>query len=201
MGGVVAHSPPNRPSSRANEFHLSSQQDLAEMIAAGQSSLAGGSHLATMGISILDTYNPERCAAVGAPHKSNGTWVCPTLVISRAMALAGDPSLSIDPNIRYLPRSVRVSWEPQNNYLFQIAGVNLAYTKRQFQDDMVTVSALKQASPSSLARIRRVHSSLPASVLQTNWNFMSRPASLPRRPSAPPPTIPRSSLAAEKTSA
>ena len=61
------------------------------------------------------------------------------------MALAGDPSLSNDPNIRYLPRDVRVSWQPQNNYLFKIATANPVYVKRQFEHDLVTVSALKQA--------------------------------------------------------
>lgn len=101
--------------SQAKKYHLNSQQDLAEMIAAGKSSLAGGSHLAAVGTSILDTYSPERCAAVGARLKSNGTWVCPTLVIFRTMALVGDLGVSNDPNIRYLPRSIRVSWEPQNN--------------------------------------------------------------------------------------
>jgi imidazolonepropionase-like amidohydrolase len=138
-------------SSRADDFHLRSQQDLAEMIAAGKSSLAGGSHLAAMGISILDTYSPERCAAVGARLKSNGTWVCPTLVIFRTMALVGDPSLSNDPNIRYLPRSIRASWEPQNNYLFKIVAENPTYTKRQFQHDLVTVSVLKQAGVGIIA--------------------------------------------------
>jgi imidazolonepropionase-like amidohydrolase len=138
-------------SSRANDYHLSSQQDLAEMIAAGKSSLAGGSHLAAIGVSLLDTYSPARCAAVGARFKSNGTWVCPTLVIFRTMALAGDPSLSNDANIRYLPRDIRVAWEPQNNYLFKIAGVNPAYTKRQFQHDFVTVSALQRAGVGIIA--------------------------------------------------
>lgn len=138
-------------SSRANDYHLRSQQDLAEMIAAGKSSLAGGSHLAAIGVSLLDSYSPARCAAVGARLKSNGTWVCPTLVIFRTMALADDPSLSNDPNIRYLPRNIRVSWEPQNNYLFKIAGVNLGYVKRQFQHDFVTVSALKQAGVGIIA--------------------------------------------------
>ena len=136
---------------RANDYHLSSQQDLAEMIAAGKSSLAGGSHLAAMGLSILDTYSPERCAAVGARLKSNGTWVCPTLVIFRTMALAGDASLASDPNVRYLPRSIRVSWEPQNNYLFKIAALNPTYTKRQFEHDLVTVSVLKQAGVGIIA--------------------------------------------------
>jgi imidazolonepropionase-like amidohydrolase len=138
-------------SSRANEFHLSSQQDLAEMIAASKPSLAGGPHLAAMGVSLIDTYSPERCAAVGARLKSNGTWVCPTLVIFRTMALAGDPSLSNDPNIRYLPRDVRVSWQPQNNYLFKIATANPVYVKRQFEHDLVTVSALKQAGVDIIA--------------------------------------------------
>jgi imidazolonepropionase-like amidohydrolase len=138
-------------SSRADDFHLRSQQDLAEMTAAGKSSLAGGSHLATMGVSILDSYSPQRCAAVGARLKSNGTWVCPTLVIFRTMALIGDPSLSNGPNIRYLPRSIRVSWEPQNNYLFKIAAVNPTYTKRQFEHDLVTVSVLKQAGVGIIA--------------------------------------------------
>jgi imidazolonepropionase-like amidohydrolase len=138
-------------SSRAEDFHLRSRQDLVEMIAAGKSSLAGGSHLAAMGVSILDSYSPQRCAAVGAHLKSNGTWVCPTLVIFRTMALVGDPSLSNDPNVRYLPRSIRVSWEPENNYLFKIAALNPTYAKRQFEHDMVTVFALKQAGVGIIA--------------------------------------------------
>jgi len=138
-------------SSRADDFHLRSQQDLVEMIAAGKSSLAGGSHLATMGVSILDSYSPQRCAAVGARLKSNGTWVCPTLVIYRTMALAGEPRPFNDPNIRYLPPNVRSSWDPQNNYLFKIAEANPAYAKSQFQQSLVLVSALKQAGTGIIA--------------------------------------------------
>ena len=138
-------------SSSADDFHLRSQQDLAEMIAAGKSSLAGGSHLATMGVSIIDTYSPQRCADVGARLKSNGTWICPTLVIFRTMALASDPSPFHDPNVRFLPPSVRVSWDPQNNYLFKIANVNPAYTKRQFQRYLVLVSSLHKAGVGIIA--------------------------------------------------
>jgi imidazolonepropionase-like amidohydrolase len=55
----------------------------------------------------LDTYTPERRAALFAKFVRNGTWYCPTLFEYRNFAFESDPSVLHDPREKYLARSAR----------------------------------------------------------------------------------------------
>jgi imidazolonepropionase-like amidohydrolase len=138
-------------SNHAEELHRLAAEDLAEMIASGKPSLAGGSHLAASGLSPLDSYNAEKCAAVFARFKKNETWVCPTLVLFRTMAMADDPSLVNDERLKYMPRQLRESWDPKTNYLFKMAAMNRSYVKKQYQFDLDLVAALDKTGVGLIA--------------------------------------------------
>jgi imidazolonepropionase-like amidohydrolase len=138
-------------SNHADELHKLAAEDLAEMIASGKPSLAGGSHVAASGLSVLDSYSAEKCAVVFARFKKNSTWVCPTLALFRTMAMADDPSLVNDDRVKYMPRQLRESWDPKTNYLFTMAAMNRSYIKKQYQYDLDLVAALDKADVGIIA--------------------------------------------------
>lgn len=142
---------PDSCSTHADQLHKLTREDLAEMIASGNPSLAGGPHVAASGLSVLDSYSPENCAAVFARFKKNGTWVCPTLATFRIMAMAADPSLLNDARLKYMPRQVRASWDPKTNYIFKMAAMSPAYAKEQYQYDLRLVAALDRAGVGIIA--------------------------------------------------
>ena len=55
----------------------------------------------------LDTYTPERRAALFAEFVRNGTWYCPTLLEYHHFAFETDSSVLDDPRNRYLARAAR----------------------------------------------------------------------------------------------
>jgi hypothetical protein len=48
----------------------------------------------------LDTYDAEKAAALFERFRKNGTWQCPTFVIKRTLAFAGDPLITGDARLK-----------------------------------------------------------------------------------------------------
>ena len=144
---------PEPCSSHSEELHKLAREDLAEMLASGKPNLGGGPHLAASGLSPLDSYSysAEKCAAVFAGFKKNGTWVCPTLTLFRTMAMADDPSLVNAERVKYMPRQLRQSWNPKTDYLFRMAAMNRAYVRKQYQFDLELVAGLDKAGVGIIA--------------------------------------------------
>jgi len=138
-------------SSRAEELHKMANEDLADMIAMGKPDLTGGPRYHAAGHLLLDSYSAEKCAAVFAHLKKNATWICPTLVLFRTMALVDDPSLLKDPRAKYMPRQVRESWDPKTNFLLKMGASNVAYAKEQFRRDLEIVAGLDHAGVGIIA--------------------------------------------------
>jgi len=138
-------------SSRAEELHKMANEDLADMIAMGKPDLTGGPRYHAAGHLLLDSYSAQKCAAVFAHLKKNATWICPTLVLFRTMALVDDPSLLKDPRAKYMPRQVRESWDPKTNFLLKMGASNVAYAKEQFRRDLEIVAGLDHAGVGIIA--------------------------------------------------
>jgi imidazolonepropionase-like amidohydrolase len=138
-------------SSRAEELHKMAKEDLADMIATGRPDLTGGPRYHAAGHLLLDSYSAEECAAVFAHLKKNATWICPTLVLFRTMALVDDPSLLKDPRAKYMPRQVRESWDPKTNFLLKMGASDVAYVKEQFRRDLEIVAGLDHAGVGIIA--------------------------------------------------
>jgi len=63
-----------------------------------------------------DTYNDKKAAAVFSHLVKDGTWVCPTFAVIRAMAYADDPNLTANPRLKYIPPFTRnFGWNPKLN--------------------------------------------------------------------------------------
>jgi len=61
---------------------------------------------------LLQTYDDEKATALFARFAENGTWHCPTLTVLRNIAFMPDPTIVEDPNLKYMPPSVRGMWDP-----------------------------------------------------------------------------------------
>ncbi|MGH8460641.1 MAG: amidohydrolase family protein [Stenotrophobium sp.] len=63
---------------------------------------------------VLDSYSPQKAAALFALFARNGTWQVPTLIQRRAF---GEPDYGIvnDPRLKYIEKSQRWRWNPVND--------------------------------------------------------------------------------------
>jgi imidazolonepropionase-like amidohydrolase len=62
---------------------------------------------------LVATYDPEKARALYARIAENGTWQCPTLTVLRNIALIPDEAIVDDPNLKYMPPTVRSMWDPK----------------------------------------------------------------------------------------
>src|SRR5208283_905383 len=65
---------------------------------------------------LRDTFDPIKAAAVYAQLARSRTWQTPTLTVLRAMANLDDPKFTSDARLRYMPHSIRESWNPENDF-------------------------------------------------------------------------------------
>jgi imidazolonepropionase-like amidohydrolase len=64
---------------------------------------------------VLATYDKDKAAALFGAFVKNDTWQCPTLVVLRAFANLDDPAFTRDPRLKYMPRTIRDSWNPASD--------------------------------------------------------------------------------------
>ena len=64
----------------------------------------------------LDSYSPEKAAALFARFAANGTWQAPTLVVHRTGAFLDDSNFTNDPRLKYVRRDIRESWKNQDDF-------------------------------------------------------------------------------------
>ena len=64
----------------------------------------------------LETFSMEKANTFFARLKQNQTWQCPTFTVLRSSAFANDPNFRRDPRLKYMPRQLRASWDPANNF-------------------------------------------------------------------------------------
>lgn len=63
---------------------------------------------------VLKTFNPERFDSLCTVLAQSRMWICPTLVINRAMGLLNDTSFTNDSRLVFLPNYITSSWNPKN---------------------------------------------------------------------------------------
>ena len=97
----------------------------------------------------LNTYNPDRANALFTLFKNNGTWQCPTLTLLHMLGYGDDPALARDPRLRFLPPSVKASWDPAKAYGETTAEFTLA--KEEFETERQIVGVMQQSGVGILA--------------------------------------------------
>ncbi len=59
----------------------------------------------------LDSYDSQKAKRLYETFLRNGTWLCPTMTLSRGRFLIHTESISADPRLDYIPRFLRKQWE------------------------------------------------------------------------------------------
>jgi hypothetical protein len=100
---------------------------------------------------VLDSFSEARCAELYAHFVRNGTWQTPTLAQRRAFAYP-DASLAADPNRRYVPRSTRYIWDPQQDHRLQGRTTDDEdLQRRYYQLDRSLIAPMRRAGVRFLA--------------------------------------------------
>jgi imidazolonepropionase-like amidohydrolase len=135
-------------SSHSAELLQAFQSDLAEDLGAEHPAF-WGSRAKAMRQMELDTYSPEKAAAVFATFKRNGTWQVPTLTLLRTTAFANDPSFfTNDPRLKYMPPRTRAGWSTPG---IAVDYGDPAMAAKEFQKDLELVGAMQKAGIGILA--------------------------------------------------
>ncbi len=136
-------------STRSDELLKMQQEDIAEEIALGKQKF-WGTHVKQSRQMMLDTYSPEKAAALSVLLRRNGTWQCPTLTLLHMFAYGDDAAFRNDPRLKYVPVRQRADWDPA-----KIDGEHtpedFAYSRREFVKDLEVVGAMQRAGVGILA--------------------------------------------------
>lgn len=93
----------------------------------------------------LDSFGEKKAAALFARFVRNGTWMCPTLTVLRAVAFSGDDDFRNDPRIKYIPDSMKQPfWENAFGWKEHTPEFN-AQAKKLFQKQLEVVGMMNRA--------------------------------------------------------
>jgi imidazolonepropionase-like amidohydrolase len=101
---------------------------------------------------VVQTYDSRKAAALFAKFKANDTWQCPTLTVLRSIAYLDDPRHTDDERLKYMPRSIRLSWNPKTDFrLKTLTKEDYAQQKKLFDRNLELVGAMHRAGVPILA--------------------------------------------------
>lgn len=100
----------------------------------------------------METYSPEKAAALFARFAANGTWQAPTLVVHRMAAFLNDSNFTNDPRLKYVRRDMRDSWKNQDDFrLKDRPAESSARYKMLLQKRLELIMAMHRAGVKMLA--------------------------------------------------
>jgi imidazolonepropionase-like amidohydrolase len=130
-------------STHSEELLKWQQADLTEDLASVKPKF-WGTHATQSWQMMLDTYSPEKAAALSAVLKSNGTWQVPTLTLLHMFAYGDDPAFLNDARLKYVPVRTRASWDPSSVDGKRTAE-DFAHMKKEFQKDLEVVGVMQKS--------------------------------------------------------
>ena len=93
----------------------------------------------------LNSFDKNKASALFARFVKNGTWVCPTLTVLRAVAFSGEADFRNDPRIKYIPDFLKQQfWEDAYGWKEHTPEFN-AQAKRVYQKQLETVGMMNRA--------------------------------------------------------
>ncbi len=93
----------------------------------------------------LDSFDEKKATALFARFVRNGTWMCPTLTVLRALAFSGDADFRNDPRIKYIPDFLKQQfWGDAYGWKEHTPEFN-AQAKRVFQKQLEVVGLMNRA--------------------------------------------------------
>jgi imidazolonepropionase-like amidohydrolase len=101
---------------------------------------------------VLETYSSSKAKKLFAELKRNQTWQCPTLVVLRNMGRIHDGATTNDVRVKYVPRELRVSWNPSLDIRFKdTTATDFAIAHRAYRQELKLVGAMARAGVGILA--------------------------------------------------
>jgi imidazolonepropionase-like amidohydrolase len=99
----------------------------------------------------LDSFDEKKASALFARFVKNGTWMCPTLSVLRAVAFSGEADFRNDPRVKYIPDFLKNQfWEDAYGWKEHTAE-DSARAKRVFQKQLEVVGMMRRAGARFLA--------------------------------------------------
>jgi imidazolonepropionase-like amidohydrolase len=93
----------------------------------------------------LASFDEKKARALFSRFVRNGTWMCPTLSVLRAIAFSGDADFRNDPRLKYVPNFLKKQfWEDAYGWQEHTAEDN-ARAKRVFQKQLEVVGMMRRA--------------------------------------------------------
>lgn len=93
----------------------------------------------------LDSFDPKKASALFARFVRNGTWMCPTLSVLRAVALSNEAGFRTDPRMKYIPDFLKKQfWEDAYGWKEHTAEDN-ERAGRVFQKQLEVVGMMRRA--------------------------------------------------------
>ena len=101
---------------------------------------------------VLATFDGAKAAALFARFVKNGTWMCPTLTVLRAMSSLDDPAFTGDPRVKYMPKQTRDMWNPANDPRNATkTAADYAVERRLYRKQLEIVGAMNKAGVKIIA--------------------------------------------------
>jgi imidazolonepropionase-like amidohydrolase len=101
---------------------------------------------------MLETFSPEKAAALFARLKHNHTWQCPTLTVLRSSAWLDDPTFRYDPRLKYMPAHIKARWDPSSDFRFKAkTAEDFALARLVYQKQVELVGMMRRAGLEFLA--------------------------------------------------
>jgi len=136
-------------STHSDELLKGQQADLAEDLVSKKPKFWGPNAKQSRQM-MLDSYSPDKAAALFALLKRNGTWQCPTLTLLHMFGFGDNPAFLNDPRLKYMPQVIRAFWDPA-----AIDGKHtpedFAHMKKEFQKDLEVVGGMQKSGVGILA--------------------------------------------------
>jgi hypothetical protein len=94
---------------------------------------------------VYESFDPVKAAALFAHFRRNGTWQSPTLIVLRNTSNLDNASLASDPNLKYMPASVKRQWASRDDPRLRNQTPDTAAFKRTFARQQELVREMNRA--------------------------------------------------------
>jgi tetratricopeptide (TPR) repeat protein len=136
-------------STRSTDLEKAAQADFVEDLQSRPK--FWGTHTAELRDELLQTYSPQKAAALSAVFKKNGTWQCPTLTLWHMFAYGDGPAFLNDPRLKYVPPAMKAGWDPAHVDNRKQTAEDFAYLKREFLKNLEVVGTMQRSGVGILA--------------------------------------------------
>jgi imidazolonepropionase-like amidohydrolase len=104
------------------------------------------------GRTLAESFDADRCRALAARLKKNGTWMVPTITVLRSTAFLDDTTLAADPRLAYIPTFFSDSWNSKKDFRFRaLTADDWSARKKLFTEQLQIVKLLHEAGVQFLA--------------------------------------------------